>query len=122
MTNATFPAKVIQILDDGRLVINRGIEHSIREKQNFLVYALGEEIFDPQTKESLGILEITKGRGEVESVQEKMSIIASTIKKYDEEIIQDYGMLSSFSGKKIVKRSYIKPFDGVNIGDFVKPI
>jgi hypothetical protein len=123
MMNAIFPAEIIEILDDGRLVINRGSEHSIREKQNFLVYDLGDEIFDPKSKESLGILEITKGRGAVESVQEKMSVLISNNIEYENEIIQEHTIFPSFStGKKNVKRSHIKPFKGVKIGDYVKPI
>ncbi|MFV0606645.1 MAG: hypothetical protein ACK5NK_12465, partial [Niabella sp.] len=69
--NTTF--KVAEIISDEQLIINAGTNQGIRKGYKFLIYSLGEEIFDPDTNESLGQLETSKGVGEVIHVQEKMS-------------------------------------------------
>jgi len=76
MKNTTF--KVAEIISDEQLIINAGTNQGIRKGYKFLIYSLGEEIFDPDTNESLGQLETSKGVGEVIHVQEKMSILRST--------------------------------------------
>jgi hypothetical protein len=71
-----FPATVAGILSVFRIVINRGAEHGVKFGQKFVVYELSaQEIIDPETRESLGHLEITKGTGTVIHVQDKMAIL-----------------------------------------------
>ena len=73
-----FPATVAKIIDPCKVVMNRGVLHGVKEGQRFLVYKLSEEVIvDPASGESLGYLEIVKGRGRVSHVQEKMSIVES---------------------------------------------
>lgn len=68
----TFPAKVVKVIDDYKLVINRGEISGIREGQRMLVYNTSEEeIKDPQTGESLGYLDLVRGTGTIIFVQEK---------------------------------------------------
>lgn len=70
----TFPATVAKVIDNYKLVINRGSENGIREGQRMLVYGISDEdIKDPRTGESLGYLELVRGTGKIISVQEKMS-------------------------------------------------
>ena len=65
-----FPAFVASIINEYKVVINRGIKHDIRLGQRFLIYKLSdEEIIDPITKEPLGYLEIVKGTGKVIHLQ-----------------------------------------------------
>ncbi len=74
----TFPAKVVKVIDDYKLVINRGEISGIREGQRMLVYNTSEEeIKDPQTGESLGYLDLVRGTGTIIFVQEKISILQS---------------------------------------------
>ncbi|MEG3436195.1 hypothetical protein V0288_03610 [Pannus brasiliensis CCIBt3594] len=74
----TFPAQVVKVIDDYRLVINRGESNGIAEGQRMLVYNTSEEeITDPQTGESLGYLELVRGTGTITFVQEKISILQS---------------------------------------------
>jgi hypothetical protein len=74
----TFPAKVVKVIDDYSLVINRGEISGIREGQRMLVYNTSEEeIKDPQTGESLGYLDLVRGTGTITFVQEKISILQS---------------------------------------------
>ena len=55
----TFPAAVVKVIDDYKLVMNRGEQNGIREGQRMMVYRIDdEEILDPHTGESLGFLEL----------------------------------------------------------------
>ena len=70
--------KIIKVSDDNlKIVINAGENKGIKIGMKFIVYAKGEELFDPDTNESLGRLEITKGMGKVTHVQEKISTLES---------------------------------------------
>jgi hypothetical protein len=73
-------AKVAKVVDDYTLVLNAGSEHGVSIGQRFLIYAIGEEILDPDTEESLGQLEIVKGTGKVTHVQERICTISSDMK------------------------------------------
>ena len=55
--------KVVKLLDEYKIVINKGANDGIKVGQVFLVYKEDEELFDPDTNESLGRLEIVKGKG-----------------------------------------------------------
>ncbi|WP_150913865.1 hypothetical protein [Marinobacter halotolerans] len=76
--DVVFEGRIAQIIDDHRIVLNKGREHGVRIGQRFLILAIGDEIFDPETHESLGQVEVVKGRGEVTHVQEKMSTLQTT--------------------------------------------
>lgn len=70
--------KVAGIIDDHRVVINRGAEHGVTIGQRYLILSIGEELFDPDTNESLGCVEVIKGKGEVTHVQAKISTLQTT--------------------------------------------
>lgn len=67
--------KVICVLDDYHIVINRGSKDNVTKNQRFLVYRLGEELIDPETGDSLGNLEIVCGEGIVDHIQERMTTL-----------------------------------------------
>ncbi|MGL6343522.1 MAG: hypothetical protein ACRC80_30815 [Waterburya sp.] len=119
----TFPAKVVTVISDTRIAINKGSEHKIHLNQRVLVYRLSnEEIEDPDTGESLGYLEIYKGTGKVISIQEKMSIIESD--RYEVKTVKNTQNI--FQGIPIGQPTYdykdLLPFEYPEIGDLVKPI
>lgn len=122
----TFPASVVQIINNNRLAINKGKDDGIRLGQRMLVYELStDEIIDPNTGESLGYLEIVKGTGKVINIQEKMSIIESDqtrlIKRtYHPQTSRFYNYTSIPSEE--IEEQVIIPFEDVKIGDQVKPI
>lgn len=131
--------KIIKVSDDNlKIVINAGENKGIKIGMKFIVYAKGEELFDPDTNESLGRLEITKGMGKVTHVQEKISTLESaniktiapkkTIKRpnpnslmYPNSLMFSYNQLyeevSYGEGKTITN-----PFNDPCVGDFVKYI
>lgn len=73
--------KVIQKIDDYRIVINKGSKDGVKSDSVFLVYRLGDEMFDPDTKESLGELELICGEGTPEHIQEKLTTIYTSKKQ-----------------------------------------
>ncbi|MBW4576647.1 MAG: hypothetical protein KME08_15335 [Aphanothece sp. CMT-3BRIN-NPC111] len=117
-----FPAKVVKVIDDNKIVINRGAIHGIKNGKRLLVYSIGEEIKDPNTEESLGYLEIVKGTGEVIHIQEKMSTIESDRRQSQSRIIKKRGIYG-FGEEEIVEpQKNLLPFDNPEVGDMVKPI
>jgi hypothetical protein len=68
---------VVKVLDRYQVVINGGSSNGITEKDRFVIYELGEELIDPESKELLGRLEIVKGSGRPIHIQEKLTTIKS---------------------------------------------
>lgn len=127
----TFPATVVNVIDNCKVVINRGSLHKVTEGQRFLLYKLSkEEIKDPTSGESLGYLEIVKGTGKIIHVQERISTIESDKRESSERRIVRTKSLSplfsAFTGEQeeetIVPSSRLVPFNDPMIGDKTKPI
>ncbi|MEJ2499421.1 MAG: hypothetical protein P8Y46_08965, partial [Sulfurovaceae bacterium] len=74
--------KVIKVIDETTIVINAGKKEGITESSEFLIFELGEELFDPETAEELGCLEIVKGTGEPIHIQDKITTIESNVFSY----------------------------------------
>ena len=70
-------AKVIKIVDDFKLAINKGSDDSITKNDIFIIFEKGEELFDPDTNESLGFLEIPKLKMRVFNIQNKLTLLES---------------------------------------------
>ncbi|MBA2441746.1 MAG: hypothetical protein H0V53_05000 [Rubrobacter sp.] len=67
--------KVAKILGQGEIVINRGRGHGVRHGMVFEVFSPeGEEVWDPDTGETLGTVEDVKAKAEVTEVKEKLSV------------------------------------------------
>src|SRR5947207_1217172 len=54
--------KVARIISDTDLILAAGSEDGVKEGTEFVIFQLGEPIPDPETGESLGELELVKGR------------------------------------------------------------
>lgn len=70
-------ARVVHVVDDYKVAINRGFEHGVNVGDTYLIYSVGPDLTDPDTGESLGALELVKGRVVVRHVQEKISTVES---------------------------------------------
>lgn len=118
----TFPATIAIVINDYRVVINRGTLHDVREGQRFLIYNLSEEeIRDPSTNEPLGKLEIVKGTGKVIHVQDQIATIESD--RRERKIIRRKPVFSiGRDTEEEVLPGYLVPFDNPEVGDKVKPI
>ena len=71
----TVEGKVAKILGKGEIVLNRGRSHGVRQGMLFEVFAPeGEEVWDPDTGETLGTVEDVKAKAEVTEVKEKLAV------------------------------------------------
>lgn len=120
--------QIVKNIDDFKIVINRGSNDGVKLGQRFLVYSIDqEEIFDPETKESLGHLEIVKGTGVIVHLQERMATIQSDKeKKGGRSIIKrNIPAFSQWLGQEeevVINPADTQPFENLQIGDYVKPI
>lgn len=68
--------KVCRVVNNKELIITLN-GNEFRKGDKVLIYSLGEEVLDPDTKESLGKLEKVKGVGEISHLQEKIATITA---------------------------------------------
>ena len=67
--------KVAKIMGKGEIVVNRGRQHGVRAGMVFEIFAPeGEEVWDPDTGETLGTVEDVKAKAEVTEVKEKLAV------------------------------------------------
>ncbi|MBN2091785.1 hypothetical protein JW964_19375 [candidate division KSB1 bacterium] len=126
--------KVAHIIDETRVILNIGEKQGVKLDQIFLIYQEGDEVFDPDTNESLGKVELPKGRVVVEHVQEKMAIAATEKKIQDEtsrnkilsELMVDASIPRDSEREKLpIDPYHLKPFPqvtSVKVGDLVRSI
>ena len=106
---------VCDIISNRRVVLNKGARDGISKDDEFVVFNLGEEISDPKTGESLGILEKIKGKGEVIHVQDRMC----TIETYEFDTVPAPTLTHSlFKTERKVYRNFV----GVQRGDYARKI
>ncbi len=117
-------AKVVKVIDQHRCVINKGSDDGVSLDDRFIVYNLGEVIFDPESGDELGTLEIVRGRAEVIHVQPRLA----TLETYEREILSERRIIHRPSrvsfGNEIeeVNQSERAQFNGLKAGDFARPI
>ena len=115
--------KVLHVIDRGyddyEVVINKGGNDGISPNDRFLIYAIGEELFDPDTGENLGRLEIVKGIAKPKHIQEKVTTLISA--EYQQPTIRK---VRAKLGEEEIMESppQVIPFKGVRVGDLVKPM
>lgn len=72
VADVIFPAKVL-VKRDKQITINRGDGSGVEVDQIWNVFAVGQEMIDPDTKEVLGKEEVLMGKAKIISVQPKFS-------------------------------------------------
>ena len=72
VADVIFPAKIM-VKRDTQVTINRGEGAGVAVGDTFNVFALGEEMIDPDTKESLGREEVKVGKVKIAEVDPKFS-------------------------------------------------
>lgn len=75
LTDIVYPAKVVAVSSNGTITINRGEGTDIQRGQLWAVYAVGEEMIDPDTGESLGEEETLLCKAKVTSVKSKTTTL-----------------------------------------------
>jgi hypothetical protein len=67
--------KVAKILGNNEIVINRGRGQGVRQGMLFEIFAPeGEEVWDPDTGETLGTVEDVKAKAEVTEVKDRLAV------------------------------------------------
>ena len=115
---ASVEGKVVRVVSPSEVVVNLGSKDGIGLGSRFLVYLLGDEVVDPENGESLGQLEIVRGRGQAKHVQERMTTIHSTewkrvLREHDRAFILGIPMPPQ-------EVEVAAPFEGVKVGDLVR--
>lgn len=128
--NNAIEAKVAYIFDstNEKLVINMGSDEGVQEGNKFLVYRLGDEVIDPDTKETLETLEIIIGKGKAIHVQRKITTIETTTVKRTTVRTEGSGILNMvmpgrFANYPVTEtREETLPFELPLVGDLVRRI
>ena len=119
--------KVVKIIDDYTIVINKGSADGVTDADRYLIYYLAGDVEDPDTGESLGQLEMVCGVGKAKHIQEKMTTLESatlnrteytTIKKHKSE----WQFMPNSEEEIITPEIETIPFDGVTVSCLVKQI
>ena len=74
MANPSKQLRVAEVISNSTIVINGGENEQIEHGDEFIVYETGPEIIDPKTKDSLGQLDVKKGRFVAVDVQPQLTI------------------------------------------------
>jgi hypothetical protein len=77
VADTIFPITVVTVRGK-QIWINRGDDSGMKLGEIFEVFEPGEELFDPQTKESLGTTEALMGKAKVTRINPKVSIVEMT--------------------------------------------
>lgn len=119
--------KVVEVINEEKIVINKGKIHGIKQSDIFIIYDLGKSIIDPITKEDLGQLEHLKGVGVVSHIQDKMTTLVAETKLENKTIENKKKPASSliWSTRPMYEEvnSYVEKveiktkFEGVQVGD-----
>ncbi len=116
---------VAKICNERKVVLNKGSKDGISNGDKFVVFNLGEEVHDPKTGESLGILEEIKGKGEVIHAQDHMC----TIQTYEFEMVQvpleipaNQVMFPPLVYREPEMKKVYREFVGVQCGDYARKI
>ena len=107
--------RVAKVLSDREVILNKGANDDIKEGLRFVVFSIGDEILDPNTRESLGCLELVKGKGEVVHVHERIC----TIETYEYDYVTQ---TSNFILGGEEKRRVYRTFQNVSSGDYARII
>lgn len=73
--------KVIKIISDTEILINAGANAKIQKGDSLDIFVTGQEIFDPDTNESLGTLDTVKATVEAFVVYPKMCLCRKTVQR-----------------------------------------
>lgn len=120
--------RVAQLVDEYKLVLNRGRSDGIEVGERFLIFRVGEAVIDPVTKENLGDLEIVIGKAKVVYVQDKICTVESDERRKipgDRRIIKRSGGIAAFGSltEEVEERPTEQAMTlDAEIGDYAKPI
>ena len=118
-------AKIVKIISEYRVVINKGTRQKVSVGDEYLLYYLGaDDIIDPETNENLGKIEYIIGKGKITHVQENMSQLETISKKtINKKKIVKSKSAYSWNNKEeeiIEPQETLIPFNHPKIGYFAR--
>ena len=115
---------VAKVIDSQTVVLNKGAQDGISEGNKFVVFSLGEQVHDPRTGESLGLLEEVKGKGKVVHVQDRVCTIETY--EFEFEVASVPTSITEqlfYSRKERTKKEKVyRKFVDVHCGDYARRI
>lgn len=102
------------------VILSSGSSEGVRLGQSFLIYTLGQEIFDPINGNSLGFYEVVRGKGEVIQVQDNLCTIRS--KETRAYSVPSTNALAVAAGMPSTKEEREIPFPLIRVGDLARRI
>ena len=118
--------KVAKILGNNEIVINRGRNEGVRPGMLFEVFAPeGEEVWDPDTGETLGTVEDVKAHAEVTEVKERLAVarLQNTGTPFGSVNIQSFGTTSGDDPDlESMLGGPLEDLSKVQVGDAVREI
>jgi len=101
------------------VILNIGSDDGVEMGQKVLIYALGPEIIDPSTGNSLGSVEVVRGQGRVVYVQSAMCKVKS-IETNKIPRFQQSALTALAGDRKFEVIDQPVPFYVIKIGDLAK--
>jgi hypothetical protein len=124
-----YPAIVVAVIDEHRIVINRGSRDGLKPNTRLVIYGLSkDDVMDPETGETLGKLEIVRGLGTVVHLQESMATVQSVLKEVaPRTVIRRRSPFAAIAGMSTEEETIREspetlPFDNAQKGDFARPV
>lgn len=106
-----------------QVVVDLGAEHGVNKRTEFLVYAEGEELRDPDTNESLGNLEIVRGRARPTHIQPRFSTVEAFEETPTRRIRKKHLATILGEEEEVIEASRESSyFDEVKVGDLVRVV
>lgn len=118
-------ARVAKVVDNFRLVINKGAVDHVGIGDVFLIYEQIEDITDPVDDTFLGPIEVIKGRGKVIHTQERVALLESFFrgparwKKPRRTFIGSFGIQPVENEEML---GDLEPFKAPRRGDYAKQV
>jgi len=129
-TETMIQTKIARILSPTQVVLAAGLEDGVEEGMEFVIYELSDPIEDPETKESLGQLELHKGRVKVVHVQDRIATARTHSRQVERSLfapsISAWTRTETVFSNLNVDKSQVKSLPDnaltVKVGDLVRSI
>ncbi len=73
--NVAITGKIVKVVSATDVVIDKGSDDGVQYESRFLVCCFGKELFDPDTNEPLGRVELVLGQGRPVQIMKQISIL-----------------------------------------------
>ena len=99
--------KIARIVSDTEVILSVGADDEVKEGMEFVIFQEGDHVYDPDTQEDLGAIEILKGRVKVAHVMPKMSLARTlTYQVYQPSFATSISIMERALGETTVTRRH----------------